>query len=109
VRQRAFIAMAIHRMIRQAGLWLMRVALALVAALSCFTWLSLLGSKPLSVLPPSQEQVEIPDSAKSFRMDHGQIRFSLLGTPKEEPIRFGILVSVSVAAMLGLILSFKES
>jgi hypothetical protein len=101
--------MAIHRMLRQAGLWLMRVVLAVVAALSFFAWLPLLGSKPLSALPPNQEQAEIPTSARSFRMDHGQIRFSKLGTPEEDPIRFGILASVSLAAVLGLILSFKES
>lgn len=86
----------------------MRVVLALVAALSFFIWLPLLGSKPIAALP-SQEQAAIPDSAKSFRMDHGQIRFSMIAMPQEDPIRFWILVSVSVAAMLGLIVSFKET
>ena len=101
--------MTLHAVIRQAAVWLFRVLLASVAALSLFAWLPLLGSKPIADLPPGEAHVEIPASAKSFRWDHGQIRFSSLGVPGEDPLRFGMLVGFSVAGMLGLVLSFRKS
>lgn len=36
-------------------------------------------------------------------------RFGAFGMPRQDLIIFGALVSVSLAAMLGLIVSFKES
>jgi hypothetical protein len=101
--------MSLSGVIRQTSVWLLRVLLAFVATVSFFVWMPMLESKPISALPREGPYVEIPASAKSFRMDHGQIRFSTLGVPDEDPIRFGILVSVSIAAMLGLILSYRKS
>lgn len=101
---------SLRDMVKQAAWWLMRIVLALVAALSIFVWIPLIGSKPLSALAPDEHvRSEIPPSAKSFRVDHGEIRFSNLGVPGEEPIRFALLVGVSVVAMVGLVIHSEDS
>jgi len=95
--------------VRKWGLWLLRVALAIVALLSFFGWVPLLGSDRLSALPRQEIPAGgIPEWAKSFHINHGQVVFNHFGLPADDPIPFAVLLVVNVLAVLAFAMSFSK-
>jgi hypothetical protein len=95
--------------VKNWGLWLLRVVLGIVALLSFFGWVPLLASDRVSALPPQQIPAGgIPEWAKSFHINHGQVVFNHFGVPGDDPLPFVILLLVSLLAILALVMSFSK-
>jgi membrane protein YdbS with pleckstrin-like domain len=93
----------------KAGLWLLRVLLAIAALWSFFGWAPLVDSEPLSALTPEQTPAGgVPAWAKSFHINHGAVVFNSFDLPSKNPWPLVVLISVTVAASIALLFSFPR-
>jgi len=91
--------------LRRTLLWVARGVLAFVAAMALFGGLPMTGLRPIAELPQTQRSSAPPD-ARSFRNDHGTIRYSERETLQENPIPLAVCAVIFLVAMGCLVWTF---
>ena len=88
---------------RKSLLMVCQVLMAAALLLLFFTTVPWLGTQDLSALPSSYHGA-VPDWARSFTNDHGNVVFHRHGTVKDEPVEFAFRAGgmVVLFALLGL-------
>jgi hypothetical protein len=95
--------------LKTAGVWLLRIALAVATMVLFFGWAPWIASHPVTQLDPTQVPAEgVPSWARSFTISHGLVVFHERGTVRDMPYLFAAYTVLMAASALGLFFSFPK-
>jgi len=83
----------------------LQIALAFAALVTFVQWAPWLGAKQLSELAGTGlRHGEVPDDARSFSINHGEIVFHRHGTISDQPILFIVYTSILIISIGSMVL-----